>query len=84
MYLCYLGHNLSKIGQHIQFNLVDTEELFDAKAHPEKHRDLVVRVGGFSACFIMLSPEIHDGYNIQKYAGLLSISSGIYVTRLKS
>jgi pyruvate-formate lyase len=47
-------------GQHIQFNLVDTKELLDAKAHPEKHRDLVVRVGGFSAYFVMLSPEIQD------------------------
>jgi formate C-acetyltransferase len=47
-------------GQHIQFNLVDKEELLDAKAHPEKHRDLVVRVGGFSAYFVMLSPEIQD------------------------
>jgi formate C-acetyltransferase len=47
-------------GQHIQFNLVDTEELLDAKIHPEKHRDLVVRVGGFSAYFVMLSPEIQD------------------------
>ena len=36
------------------------EELLDAKAHPEKHRDLVVRVGGFSAYFVMLSPEIQD------------------------
>jgi formate C-acetyltransferase len=47
-------------GQHIQYNMVDTEELLDAKAHPEKHRDLVVRVGGFSAYFVMLSPEIQD------------------------
>jgi pyruvate-formate lyase len=47
-------------GQHIQFNMVDTEELLDAKAHPEKHRDLVVRVGGFSAYYVMLSPEIQD------------------------
>jgi pyruvate-formate lyase len=47
-------------GQHIQFNMVDTEELLDAKVNPEKHRDLVVRVGGFSAYFVMLSPEIQD------------------------
>jgi pyruvate-formate lyase len=47
-------------GQHIQYNIVDTEELLDAKKHPEKHRDLVVRVGGFSAYFVMLSPEIQD------------------------
>jgi pyruvate formate-lyase/glycerol dehydratase family glycyl radical enzyme len=47
-------------GQHIQYNMVDTDELRDAKTHPEKHRDLVVRVGGFSAYFVMLSPEIQD------------------------
>ncbi|MBN2239875.1 MAG: hypothetical protein JW712_08870 [Dehalococcoidales bacterium] len=47
-------------GQHVQFNMVDTDELLDAKAHPEDHRDLVVRVGGFSAYFVMLSPEIQD------------------------
>jgi pyruvate-formate lyase len=47
-------------GQHIQFNLVDRDELLDAKAHPQKHTDLVVRVGGFSAYFVMLSPEIQD------------------------
>ena len=47
-------------GQHIQYNMVDTDELRDAKAHPDKHRDLVVRVGGFSAYFVMLSPEIQD------------------------
>jgi formate C-acetyltransferase len=39
---------------------VDTEELLDAKAHPENHSDLVVRVGGFSAYFVQLSPEIQD------------------------
>ena len=38
----------------------DTEEWLDAKMHPEKHRDLVVRVGGFSTYFVMLSPEIQD------------------------
>ena len=32
-------------GQHIQFNMVDKEELLDAKTHPEKHRDLMVRWG---------------------------------------
>jgi len=47
-------------GQHIQYNLLDTQELLDAKAHPENHRDLIVRVGGFSAYFVQLSPEIQD------------------------
>ena len=47
-------------GQHIQYNLVDTKELLDAKAHPENHQDLIVRVGGFSAYFVQLTPEIQD------------------------
>lgn len=39
---------------HIQFNTVDTETLLDAQKHPEKYRDLVVRVAGYSALFITL------------------------------
>ena len=31
-----------------------------AKKHPEKYKDLVVRVGGFSAYFVTLSPEVQD------------------------
>ena len=47
-------------GQHIQYNLVDTAELRDAKVHPENHRGLIVRLGGFSAYFVELCPEIQD------------------------
>ena len=47
-------------GSHIQYNMVDTNELRDAKINPEKHRDLIVRIGGFSAYFTQLSPEIQD------------------------
>ena len=47
-------------GSHIQYNMVDTNELRDAKIHPEKHRDLIVRIGGFSAYFTQLSPSIQD------------------------
>jgi pyruvate formate-lyase/glycerol dehydratase family glycyl radical enzyme len=47
-------------GSHIQYNMVDTNELRDAKMHPENHRDLIVRIGGFSAYFTQLSPSIQD------------------------
>jgi len=33
-------------GYHIQFNVLNTETLRDAQKHPEKYRDLVVRVAG--------------------------------------
>ncbi len=56
-------------GQHIQYNMVDTAELKDAKVNPEKHRDLVVRVGGFSAYFVMLSPEIQDDVILRSEQG---------------
>ena len=47
-------------GYHIQFNVLDTEMLRDAQKHPEKYRDLVVRVAGFSAFFTQLQPGIQD------------------------
>ncbi|MDR1728163.1 MAG: hypothetical protein LBT74_09630 [Acidobacteriota bacterium] len=56
----YTNAFMSGGGSHIQYNMVDTEELRDAKAHPEGHRDLIVRIGGFSAYFTQLSPDIQD------------------------
>ncbi len=52
----FMGNN----GSHIQYNMVDTNELKDAKVNPEKHKDLIVRIGGFSAYFTQLSPGIQD------------------------
>ena len=40
--------------------VVSAEELQDAKIHPENHRDLIVRVGGYSDYFVDLSPELQD------------------------
>jgi formate C-acetyltransferase len=45
-------------GHHVQFNIVDREVLLDAMARPEQHRDLMVRVAGYSDYFVLLSPEI--------------------------
>jgi len=47
-------------GYHIQFNVLDTEMLRDAQKHPEKYRDLVVRVAGFSAFFTKLHKGVQD------------------------
>lgn len=46
--------------QHIQFNVVDRKTLIDAQKHPEKHRDLIVRVAGYSAMFVELSSAIQN------------------------
>ena len=56
----YTNAFMANGGSHIQYNMVDTNELRDAKMHPENHRDLIVRIGGFSAYFTQLSPDIQD------------------------
>jgi formate C-acetyltransferase len=44
----------------VQYNVVDAAVLLDAKAHPERHRDLVVRISGYSAYFNDLTEEMKD------------------------
>jgi formate C-acetyltransferase len=47
-------------GHHIQFNVVDAETLREAQEHPEQHRDLIVRVAGYSDYFCDLSKALQD------------------------
>jgi len=47
-------------GHHIQFNVVDAATLRAAQAHPEQHRDLIVRVAGYSDYFCDLSVALQD------------------------
>ncbi len=56
-----------KGGLHLQLNVLDRETLIDAQKHPEKHRELLVRVTGYSAYFVTLSPESQDNI-IARYA----------------
>ena len=44
----------------MQFNCVDNATLMDAQEHPEKHRDLIVRVAGYCAFFVELCKEVQD------------------------
>ena len=46
----------SRGGQELQINCMDAATLRDAQAHPERHRDLLVRISGFSARFVDLAP----------------------------
>ena len=45
-------------GQQTNLTVVDQAELEDAMIHPENHENLIVRVGGFSARFVQLDPEV--------------------------
>lgn len=45
---------------HIQFNVVSPETLKEAQKYPEKYRDLLVRVAGYSAYFVELKKIVQD------------------------
>jgi len=47
-------------GHHIQFNVVDAPALREAQADPQNHRDLIVRVAGYSDYFCDLSQALQD------------------------
>ena len=47
-------------GQAVQYTVVDNEALKEAQEHPDEYRDLIVRVGGYSAVFVELSKETQD------------------------
>lgn len=47
-------------GYHVQYNIVSKETLIDAQKHPENHKDLIVRVAGYSAFFNVLSKATQD------------------------
>ena len=47
-------------GHQIQLNTVNRNALLDAKLHPENHKNLIVRIWGWSAYFVELDTEYQD------------------------
>lgn len=47
-------------GSTLQLNLLDPDMLIEAQKHPDEHRDLLVRVCGYSASFVTLNKETQD------------------------
>jgi formate C-acetyltransferase len=45
---------------HLQFNVINRETLIAAQRDPEKYRNLLVRVAGYSAYFVDLSPQLQE------------------------
>lgn len=45
---------------HVQFNVINRETLIAAKKDPQKYRNLIVRIAGYSAYFVDLSPDLQD------------------------
>ena len=47
-------------GHHVQFNVIKAETLREAQKQPERNRDLIVRVAGYSDYFVDLGPELQN------------------------
>ena len=47
-------------GIEMQVNAVDRKTLLDAKKNPDSHRDLTVRIGGYSDYFVRLDEVLQD------------------------
>ena len=62
--LADLGHLVRSYfrmdGHHIQFNVVTADTLREAQKHPEKYRDLIVRVAGYSDYFVDCGTELQE------------------------
>lgn len=54
-------------GQQISASVVCRDDLLDALEHPEDHRDIIVRVGGFSTYFVNLSRDLQENIIARTY-----------------
>lgn len=59
-FVAYLRGYFDQKGMHVQYNVVSRETLIDAQKNPEKYKNLVVRVAGYSALFTTLSRSLQD------------------------
>ena len=51
-------------------NVLNLDDLIAAKKDPENHRDLIVRVGGYSDYFVNLSEELQDNVIERTFMGI--------------
>ena len=45
---------------HVQFNVLNKRTLLAAQKDPQKYRNLIVRIAGYSAYFVDLSPDLQN------------------------
>ena len=51
---------VEKGGHHLNVNVLNRDTLLDAQKHPERYRDLIVRVAGFSVLFVALDTVLQN------------------------
>ena len=47
-------------GMEVQYNIVSAKTMRAAQADPQTYRDLVVRIAGFSAYFVEMTPDLQN------------------------
>lgn len=58
---CALLRSFVALGiHHVQFNVVSRDELLAAQREPGKHRNLLIRVAGYTAYFVELDRTLQD------------------------
>ena len=62
---CLVKSYMDMGGHQLQINAVNGERLLEAKAHPELHKNLIVRVWGWSGYFTELD-EVYQDHIIQR------------------
>ena len=55
-----VSYFIEKGGHQIQLNALNRETLLEAQRNPEKYTNLIVRVWGWSAYFVLLDKEYQD------------------------
>lgn len=60
LYTAILKYFIAEGGNIMDINTVNVDELKDAKKNPDRYKNLVVRVWGFSAYFVTLTEELQD------------------------
>lgn len=59
--LCDLIRSYFRLGgHHVQFNVIDAKTLRRAQENPQEHRNLIIRVAGYSDYFVDLSRILQD------------------------
>jgi len=57
-------------GQQLSVTVVSPEDLIDAQKNPDAHRDLIIRIGGYSAHFVELSTDLQNNVIARSFSDL--------------
>ena len=60
LFAALLASYFNRGGLHAQVTALSKEDLLDAREHPDRHRDLRVRVTGYSGIYVDICKRLQD------------------------